>query len=113
MIQHRAPSRTTLLAAAWLLSLSCGHARPEQAVAVAGPPAQVRLLTLNDFHGQLVTGKLVAGRPVGSAGVLGAWLQSARAGASGRTILVQAGDLVGASPPASALLQDEPTISFL
>ncbi len=113
MIQHRAPIRTTLLAAAWLFSLSCGHARPEQAVAVAGPPAQVRLLTLNDFHGQLVTGKLVAGRPVGSAGVLGAWLQSARAGASGRTILVQAGDLVGASPPASALLQDEPTISFL
>lgn len=113
MIQHRALIRTTALAAAWLLSLSCGHARPEQAVAVAGPPAQVRLLTINDFHGQLVAGKLVAGRPVGSAGVLGAWLQSAWAGARGRTILVQAGDLVGASPPASALLQDEPTISFL
>ena len=113
MIQHRALIRTTALAAAWLLSLSCGHARPEQAVAVAGPPAQVRLLTINDFHGQLVAGKLVAGRPVGSAGVLGAWLQSAWTGARGRTILVQAGDLVGASPPASALLQDEPTISFL
>lgn len=110
----RVPIGAAALAAALLLSLSCGHPqRPEQAAAAGAPPAQVRILTLNDFHGQLVAGKTVAGRPVGSAGVLGAWFVSARGGAEGRTILAHAGDLVGASPPASALLHDEPTISFL
>lgn len=89
----------------------CAHGKPEQAS--ASPPAQVRLLTLNDVHGQLVPGRKVSGRPAGSAGVLGAWLMAARAGAEKRTILVSAGDLVGASPPASALLQDEPSIAFL
>jgi 2',3'-cyclic-nucleotide 2'-phosphodiesterase (5'-nucleotidase family) len=34
------------------------------------------------------------------------------AGREDRTILVHAGDQVGASPPASALLQDEPAIQF-
>src|SRR5512138_1738632 len=113
MNARRAAPRGTrpLLLALALATLACAHPqRPEQAVAEA---ARVRLLTLNDFHGQIVPGKTVSGRPVGSAGVLGAWLQSARAGAEGRTILVHAGDLVGASPPASALLQDEPTIAFV
>jgi 5'-nucleotidase len=113
--RRRAGSRSArLVFALFIPALSCAHARaPEAVAAPAGPPAQVRLLTLNDFHGQLVRGKTVGGRPVGSAGVLGAWLVSARAGAPGRTLLVHAGDLVGASPPASALLQDEPTISFV
>jgi 5'-nucleotidase len=106
--------RSAVVAAAWLVALSCaGAQRPEQLAAPAGPPAQVRLLTINDFHGQIVAGKTQSGRPVGSAGALGAWLQSARSGAKGRTILVNAGDLVGASPPASALLQDEPAVSFI
>jgi 5'-nucleotidase len=94
-----------------LLVLACAHGPKQQAT--ANPPAQVRLLTVNDLHGQLVPGKKVSGRPVGSAGVLAAWLLSARAGAEKRTVLVSAGDLVGASPPASALLQDEPTVALV
>lgn len=110
----RGTGRTARVLALALLAISCGHAqRPQQAVAATAPPAQVRLLTLNDFHGQLGPGKALAGRPVGSAGALGAWLQSARSGAEGRTVLVHAGDLVGGSPPVSALLQDEPTVSFV
>ncbi len=76
-------------------------------------PARVRLLGINDFHGQLPAGRLVSGHRVGSAGVLAAWLKAAEAGAEERTLIVHAGDQVGASPPASALLQDEPAISLL
>jgi 5'-nucleotidase len=72
----------------------------------------VQILAINDFHGQLETGKRVSGRPVGGAGVLAAWLEAARAGREDTTYVVHDGDLVGASPPASALLQDEPTISL-
>jgi 5'-nucleotidase len=73
----------------------------------------VKLLGINDFHGQMSTGLRVANRPVGGAGVLASYLKDAQAGMEKNTIIVHAGDHVGASPPASALLQDEPAIQFL
>jgi 5'-nucleotidase len=69
----------------------------------------VKLLGWNDFHGQL-SPKLVAGRPIGGAAVLAAYLKRA---ANPNTIFVYAGDQVGASPASSALLQDEPAIAFV
>jgi 5'-nucleotidase len=78
-----------------------------------GETLQVKLLAINDFHGQLSTGRLVANRPVGGAAVLASYLNAAQAGMEDRTFIVHAGDHVGATPPASALLQDEPSISFL
>ena len=74
---------------------------------------RVKLLAINDFHGQLSAGRRVANRPVGSAPVLASYLKNAQAGREGQTILVHAGDHVGATPPASALLQDEPAVTFL
>jgi len=74
---------------------------------------RIKLLAINDFHGQLSTGRLVSSRPVGGAAVLAAYLNAAQAGMEDRTFIVHAGDHVGATPPASALLQDEPSISFL
>jgi len=74
---------------------------------------RVKLLAINDFHGQLSAGRRVANRPVGSASVLASYLRNAQAGRESQTILVHAGDHVGATPPASALLQDEPAIAFL
>lgn len=73
----------------------------------------VRILAINDFHGQLSEGRRVAGRPVGGAAVLAAYLKAAQMGMEEQTLIVHAGDHVGASPPASALLQDEPSITFL
>jgi 5'-nucleotidase len=73
----------------------------------------VQLLGINDFHGQLSAGKLVDNRPVGSAAVLAAYLKHEQASFAGTSFIVHAGDHVGASPPASALLQDEPAIAFL
>jgi 5'-nucleotidase len=81
--------------------------------AMRDPLVRIKLLDINDFHGQLSSGRLVAGRPVGSAAVLAAYLKTAAANARDGAILVHAGDHVGASPPASALLQDEPSITFL
>lgn len=73
---------------------------------------KLQVLSLNDFHGQLESGKRVGKRLVGGAGVLAAWLEAARAGREEETYVVHAGDHVGASPPASALLQDEPSVSL-
>ena len=75
-------------------------------------PLPVKLLAINDFHGQISAGKTVSGHKVGSAGVLASYLKTAMAGKESRTLIAEAGDLVGASPASSALLQDEPTIDF-
>jgi 5'-nucleotidase len=88
-------------------------------ITACGPPAAaldrvpVQILAINDFHGQISAGKKVKDRPVGSAPVLAAYLKKAQQEFSGFTFVVHAGDQVGASPPASALLQDEPAIMFL
>jgi len=77
------------------------------------PFVHVKILGINDFHGQLSTGRLVGIRPVGGAAVLASYLKSAAASAKDGHLIIHAGDQVGASPPASALLQDEPSIQFL
>jgi 5'-nucleotidase len=85
----------------------------EDASAPRSRRVAVKILGINDFHGQLSAGKLVSKRPVGSAGVLAAYLKGSSAAAPANTLLVHAGDHVGASPASSALLQDEPAVSFL
>jgi 5'-nucleotidase len=79
----------------------------------AAPSEEVKLLGLNDFHGQLEPGKTFQGHPVGSAAVLAAYLRAAATGYENKTLIVHAGDWVGASPPSSALLQDEPSMELL
>lgn len=71
-----------------------------------------KILGFNDFHGNL-NGRNIDGRPVGGAAVLAAYLRAQAALVEGRAIIVHAGDHVGASPPVSSLLQDEPSIQFL
>ncbi|MFD0826397.1 bifunctional metallophosphatase/5'-nucleotidase [Neobacillus sp. M.A.Huq-85] len=82
-----------------------------------------QMLAVNDFHGNLNTdsdfeqnGKTVK---VGGAAYLATHLnmaeqdmrkQAKKEGLKSYTIRLHAGDLVGASPPISALLQDEPTV---
>lgn len=73
----------------------------------------IKLIGFNDFHGQLSTGKKVGVRNVGGAAVMASYIHAAEAAAQDGSIIVHAGDFVGASPAASALLQDEPSIMFL
>ncbi|WJH34739.1 metallophosphoesterase [Paenibacillus sp. CC-CFT747] len=81
-------------------------------------PVRVQLLGINDFHGQLDTvadvkdssGQVVDQR--GGAEYLASYLKTRRQ-ENPNTLLVHAGDAVGASAPLSALSQDEPTLTFL
>jgi 5'-nucleotidase len=75
-------------------------------------PLRMKILAINDLHGQLSTGRTVSNRPAGGAAYLAAYIKQARAEVP-YSLTVHAGDIVGASPPVSALLQDEPTIDFL
>ncbi|HET7579284.1 MAG TPA: 5'-nucleotidase C-terminal domain-containing protein [Bacillales bacterium] len=72
----------------------------------------VQLLGINDFHGQLNVYRTVNGEKVGGAAYLAAYLKKYES-RNKNTLLVHAGDAVGASPPVSALLEDQPTIEFL
>lgn len=84
-----------------------------------GKDVHVQLLGINDFHGQLDTWRSIKdkdGKTVDHSGgieYLAAYLKQHEATNPSNTLKVQAGDLVGASPPVSALLQDEPTIRFM
>jgi 2',3'-cyclic-nucleotide 2'-phosphodiesterase / 3'-nucleotidase / 5'-nucleotidase len=77
---------------------------------MVGKPFEVQLLGINDFHGQLDTynSKINAG----GVEYLAAYLRE-REAENPYTLMVHAGDAVGASSPVSALLQDEPTINIL
>ena len=76
------------------------------------PVVNIKLLGINDFHGQL-SPRAVGARPAGGAAVLASYLRAASESAKDGAIIVHAGDHVGASPPNSALLQDEPAISVM
>ncbi|NHM30036.1 bifunctional 2',3'-cyclic-nucleotide 2'-phosphodiesterase/3'-nucleotidase [Neobacillus terrae] len=73
----------------------------------------VQLLGINDFHGQLDYSTKVGGRLIGGIEYLASYLKQREATNPTNTLMVEAGDLIGASRPVSALLQDEPTVRFI
>ncbi|HER5582704.1 TPA: bifunctional metallophosphatase/5'-nucleotidase [Streptococcus pyogenes] len=87
---------------------------------VQADQVDVQFLGVNDFHGALDntgTAYTPSGKipNAGTAAQLGAYMDDAeidfkQANQDGTSIRVQAGDMVGASPANSALLQDEPTV---
>ncbi len=73
----------------------------------------VKILAVNDFHGQLPPGQTLNKRPAGGSPVLASYLKSAMASSDADgTIIALPGDIVGASPPQSGLLSDEPSLLF-
>lgn len=72
----------------------------------------VQILGINDFHGQLDTSYIVNGKNAGGAAYLAAYIKKFRQ-KNKNTLLVHAGDAVGASSPVSALFEDQPTVEFL
>lgn len=82
-----------------------------QSVSKQSEPIRISLLAINDFHGQLTFGNRTPKGVAGSAPVFDAYIKKAVL-KNRNTFFIEAGDLVGASTTASALLKDEPTIEF-
>ena len=95
-----------LLAVAASASMSAAQAKPSGTV-------NVQILALNDFHGNLLPPSGSSGRvgsiDAGGVEYLATHINNLRA-QNPNTVVVSAGDMVGASPLLSALFHDEPTI---
>ena len=102
----------TVAAAAMSATLAPAAAAPP----AGGPPGQtveVQLLAINEFHGNLEPpGGPIAGIPAGGAEYLATHIRQLEA-TNRNTMVVSAGDLIGASPLLSALFHDEPTIEAM
>src|SRR5215831_17254809 len=99
-----------------LLALAaCAGSPPAQHAATA--PVHVQLLAFNDFHGNLEPPSGTVRLPDGTVPAGGgAWLAAEVARLRAEepdTLVVAAGDLIGASPLASALTHDEPSIALM
>src|ERR1700755_3445855 len=94
------------------------------ATAQSSAPVELRILAINDFHGNLkppaggITiddphdkGRNIAG-PAGRVEQMATLVKELRDGHS-NNVFVAAGDLIGASPFLSAMFHDEPTIESL
>ncbi|WP_298190406.1 bifunctional metallophosphatase/5'-nucleotidase [Novosphingobium sp.] len=113
-----------VLALATLLS-ACAAPRGAAGVASAPPPAapvEVAILAFNDFHGNLEPPRQSVVTPDGQGGTAqvpaggAAWLASALDALRARhpnSMTVAAGDLISASPLASSLFLDEPSVEVL
>jgi 5'-nucleotidase len=112
--------RGALLLVALLIA---GCAARETLPSTDAEPVTVQLLAFNDFHGYLEppgaltlpdpgNADATVSLPAGGAAWLAGTIESLRA-EHVRSLLVTAGDMVGASPMISALFADEPTIEAL
>lgn len=113
--------RRILTPAALLLTAACATV-PEAPPSQPPEPVTVRIVGINDFHGNLMPlsapkdvmtpdGEIVS-IPVGGA----AWMASAIAAIRAQndySMVISAGDMIGASPLASAAFLDEPAIGVM
>ena len=106
-------SRFLLFLTATVLAFGCTSDEPVPPAPDAGNSADVelRIITINDFHGHIATSSDSFGG-VGRADYLAANIRAARDDAE-NSVFVSAGDLIGASPLISALFHDEPTIEAM
>src|SRR5690349_417062 len=111
--------RRYLIATALLFLLAWEPFAANAAKPAGKRPIEVQILAFNDFHGNIESPKLTVplpdskGRdlqvPAGGVAYLAGALEKLRQGHR-YTTTVSAGDLIGASPLASAYFLDEPTI---
>lgn len=115
MRRYRFATAWIFLSALTCLNAGASHAGPGRVRA----PIEVQLLAFNDFHGNIEPPKLAVTAhdrtgaevqvPAGGVAYLAGALEQLRRGHR-YSVTVSAGDLIGASPLASAMFLDEPTI---
>lgn len=111
---------STVLATSLLAGSAAGVAAKQKPDTPPGS-IDIQLLAINDFHGQLPTGQTLkvptdptttTSVPVGGIVYLAQQVKALEA-QNPHTLLLSAGDLIGASPMVSALFHDEPTIEAM
>ena len=123
-VSWRLPALAALLALAIQLAGCAGPAGrgPIASASSAAAPVEVGVLAFNDFHGNLEPPRQSVGAHDGQGGTVqipaggAAWLASALDGLRARhpySLTVSAGDLTSASPLASSLFLDEPTVGVM
>lgn len=107
------------------ICLSACMALPAMLWAAPGPtPITLSLISMNDFHGNIMppVGSVVVPDPnnpngsrvtLGGAAYLATLIKTLKAQNPQRTLVVAAGDMIGASQLTSGLFHDEPTIEVL
>ncbi|WP_348945918.1 bifunctional metallophosphatase/5'-nucleotidase [Chitinibacter sp. FCG-7] len=125
---HKPTTLAIALALAGVLN-ACGGSNdaiisnPSVTPAPASAPIEVKMLAINDFHGNLKPGGTVtipdpadASKTIkvaaGGSEYMATWIKTLKA-KNPNNIVVSAGDLIGASPLISALFHDEPTIEAM
>ena len=115
--------RFTLLATAFVSAAALGASVTAASASSPKPPViqdrstvEVQVLALNDFHGNLIPPSGSSGRVgtvnAGGAEYLATHVKTLEA-TNRNSLVVSAGDLIGASPLVSALFHDEPTIEAM
>lgn len=106
-VRKRVRAGAIVVAAALGVSLIASQSASAKPTASS---VDIQILNVSDWHGQL--DPLSVGTPavsIGGAAVLKAYFDQHRA-ANPNTLLLTAGDAVGATPPLSSFFRDEPTI---
>jgi len=118
-------TRTTRLALVWLKKHEISRRDFNAILAAAGRSdvgrtIKVRVIAFNDFHGNIDGANLTYSSaadnlnraPAGGVDYMAGLVNQLRAGAH-NSVVVSAGDLIGASPVNSALFHDEPAIETM
>lgn len=115
MRKHSHLRSATALGIAVVLA-AVGAAGSATASASSGPGrhdvVEIQVLSVSDLHGQLDPVSVSGVGDVGGAAALSSYWQADRR-ANPNTLLLTAGDAVGASPPLSSFFADKPTIEFM
>jgi len=100
------------------IASSIGLAIAFTGAACAAPTVKLKIVAINDFHGQIESpgnfrdANGVATIPTGGIDFLAGYFADVRS-KNPNTAIISAGDLIGATPLVSALFNDEPTIETM
>ena len=110
---HRKATHYILAAAVGLAGMAgASVALTQNTPSVSNVPVDLQILAFNDFHGNLRSPGKFDNVNAGGSEFLATWIKTLKAGHP-NSVVVAAGDLIGASPLLSSMFHDEPTAQSL